>query len=301
LFNFCWAKASDFEEIQNQIEILRKEILKIQKFLEEFREKEIYLSSKELEQGDTLIIKVKTKLAMPIGNFKSSKILFFKIEDGWMAILGIDAKEKPGKQDLILEFQDGTKFKEKIEIKKRKYKSSPLYLTKELIQKGYTQSKIVENLKSKDNPEILKVLKFSEPFPYFKEKFIYPLSEIEITEEFGEIKKYGKISYQHLGVDLKAKEENPVFAINDGICRFSKELPNYGKTIIIDHGLGIFSLYLHLKEFKVSEGQKVKRGETIALSGNTGYSTSPHLHFSVKINGINVDPLRFIEIINSTI
>jgi murein DD-endopeptidase MepM/ murein hydrolase activator NlpD len=50
-----------------------------------------------------------------------------------------------------------------------------------------------------------------------------------------------------------------------------------------------------LNEFKVSEGQKVKRGEIIALSGNTGYSISPHLHFSVKINGISVDPLRFID------
>jgi murein DD-endopeptidase MepM/ murein hydrolase activator NlpD len=287
--------ATNLQTIQNQIEILREEILKIQKLLEEFRKKEIYLSSKELEQGDTLVIKVKTKLGMPIGKFKNSKIPFFKIEDGWMAILGIDAKEKPGKYDLILEFQDKTEFKEKIEIKKRKYKTSPFYLTKELIKKGYTRSKIVENLKYKDNPEVSKVLKFSESFPYFKEKFIYPLSEIKITEEFGEIKKYGKIGYQHLGVDLRAKEGDPVFAINDGVVRFAKELPNYGKTIVIDHGVGIFSLYLHLKEFKVSEGQKVKRGEIIALSGNTGYSTSPHLHFSIKINGVSVDPLRFIN------
>jgi hypothetical protein len=164
---------------------LRGEILKIHKFLEELKEKEIYLSSKELEQGDTLIIKVKTKLGMPIGKFRGSKIPFFKIEDGWMAILGIDAKEKPGKYDLILEFRDKTKFKEKIEIKKRKYKTSSFYLTKELIQKDFTQSKIVENLKYKDNPGISKALKFSEPFPYFKEKFIYPLNEIKITEEFG--------------------------------------------------------------------------------------------------------------------
>jgi murein DD-endopeptidase MepM/ murein hydrolase activator NlpD len=299
--NFRWVGAVSPEEIKNQIEILEKEILKIQKSMEEFKEKEIYLSSKELEQGDTLIIKVRTKLGMPIGKFKGSKIPFFKIEDGWMAIWGIDAKEKPGKYDLALDFQDKTKFKEKIEIKKRKYKTSPFYLTKELIQKGYTQSKIVENLKYKDNPEISKALKFSEPFPYFKEKFIYPLNEIKITEEFGEIKKYGKIGYQHLGVDLRAKEGNPVFAINDGVVRFAKELPNYGKTIIIDHGLGIFSLYLHLSEFKVSEGQKVKKGEIIALSGNTGYSISPHLHFSIKINGMSVDPLRFIEIMNSAI
>ncbi|TSD01862.1 MAG: peptidase M23, partial [Parcubacteria group bacterium Athens0714_26] len=69
----------------------------------------------------------------------------------------------------------------------------------------------------------------------------------------------------------------------------------YGKTLIIDHGLGIFSLYLHLDEFKVLNGKGVKRGELVGLSGNTGYSISPHLHFSIKANGASVDPLKFIE------
>jgi len=288
--------AQTIEEILSQIQTIRTEIIQIQNSLEELKKKEISLSSEKLEPGDVLIIKVKTQLQKePIGKLGRAKIIFLKTDDGWLGISGIDAKEKPGKYNLVLEFQDGSQFKEKIEIKKREFKISPFYLTKELIEKGYTQLKIVQNLKYKDNPSISKVIKIFEPFPYFKEPFIYPLKEIKVTGEFGEIKKYKNVSYQHLGVDLMADEGTPVFAINDGICQFSKELPNYGKTTLIDHGLGIYSLYLHLNEFKLLKGQEVKAGDIIGFSGNTGYSIEPHLHFSVKVNGASVDPLRFIE------
>lgn len=288
---------AQFEELLVQIEILKEKISKLQILLEELKKKEIFLSAKELEPGDTLIVKIKTNLPRkPVGNFGKSKITFFKIENGWLGILGIDAKTKPGKYDLILKFQDGTEFKDKIDIKKREFKVSHFYLTKNLIERGYTPTKIIQNLKFRDNPAIEKATKIFEPFPYFKEPFIYPLKEIKITQEFGEIKKYKNISYHHLGVDLKANTGTPVFAVNDGICRFSKELPNYGKTIVLDHGLGIYSFYLHLEEFAIFEGKKVKKGEIIGFVGNTGYSTAPHLHFSIKIGDASVDPLKFIEI-----
>lgn len=78
---------------------------------------------------------------------------------------------------------------------------------------------------------------------------------------------------------------------------FSQETKMYGKTLIIDHGFGIFSFYSHLNELKVSNGEKVNQGEAIGLSGKTGYALAPHLHFSIKLNGSSVDPLRFIETI----
>jgi murein DD-endopeptidase MepM/ murein hydrolase activator NlpD len=106
---------------------------------------------------------------------------------------------------------------------------------------------------------------------------------------------------RHLGVDLEAPLNTPVYAINDGIVKFAQNLSTYGKTIIIDHGFGIYSLYLHLNDFKVKENERVKRGEVIGLSGNTGYSLSPHLHFSIKIQGITVEPLNFIEEFNKII
>jgi murein DD-endopeptidase MepM/ murein hydrolase activator NlpD len=113
---------------------------------------------------------------------------------------------------------------------------------------------------------------------------------------FGNIRKSGDVSLQHLGVDLDANTGTPVYAINDGkVTGVLEGLINYGNTVIIDHGLGIFSLYLHLDEFKVSLGQTVKKDDVIGLSGNTGYSIAPHLHFSIKLNGASVDPVKFIN------
>lgn len=99
-----------------------------------------------------------------------------------------------------------------------------------------------------------------------------------------------------MGADLEDDLDTLVYVVNEGVVRLTEEFINKGKTIAIDQGLGIYSLYLHLDEFKVSEGKKVKRGDIIALSGNSGHSTSPHLHSSVKINAQSLDPLRFIEI-----
>jgi murein DD-endopeptidase MepM/ murein hydrolase activator NlpD len=95
---------------------------------------------------------------------------------------------------------------------------------------------------------------------------------------------------------LDAQTGTKVYAVNDGKVVLTYDFIDYGKTIVIDHGLGIFSLYLHLDKFNSQEGQKVKQGDVIAYSGNTGYSIAPHLHFSIKLNGASVDPLNFIEI-----
>jgi hypothetical protein len=255
------------------------------------------ISSLSLEQGDTLLIKINpgSKIEKINGALNFRKIIFSKIEENFIGILGISVKERPGNYDLVIDSHEGTFLKKKVKISERKFQITELLVTKELEEKGITHSKIKEEVE-KENKAIYEILQFFTPFPCFKESFVYPLEKIKVVGDFGNIRKSGKVAIQHLGVDLEATNGTPVFAINDGVVKLSKELPNYGKTIIIDHGLGIFSLYLHLNEFKVSEGQKVKRGEIIALSGNTGYSISPHLHFSVKINGISVDPLRFIEI-----
>ena len=112
---------------------------------------------------------------------------------------------------------------------------------------------------------------------------------------FGKFIGFGKYALQRLGVDLKAPEKTKIYSVNDGKVAATLELSNYGKTVIIDHGLDIFSLYLHLDEFKVSVGDMVRRGQLIGLSGDTGYTTAPHLHFSMRVDGQRVDPIAFIE------
>ncbi|WP_421889537.1 peptidoglycan DD-metalloendopeptidase family protein [Marinoscillum sp.] len=98
----------------------------------------------------------------------------------------------------------------------------------------------------------------------------------------------------HHGVDFSLPKGNPVYATGDGEVKFTKtSFSGYGKQIEIDHGFGYTTKYAHLNEFVVKTGQKVKRGELIAYSGNTGKSTAPHLHYEVKIDGKPVNPVHY--------
>lgn len=265
----------------------------------------VIISKNILIQGDTLLIKIfnaeeNTKIK---GEFNEKIFDFapFNNAQELIGVVGIDINTKPGNYYLKIYNDNKEIFNEKITVNKGNFYVTKFILNKDLEDKGYTQSNIVQNIEAKDNALIYKALATSTSNLYFKQPFIYPLDKIIKVGDFGTIRKEGNISLRHLGVDLEAPLNTPVYAINDGIVKFAQNLSTYGKTIIIDHGFGIYSLYLHLNDFKVKENERVKRGEVIGLSGNTGYSLSPHLHFSVKIQGITVEPLNFIEEFNKII
>ncbi len=104
---------------------------------------------------------------------------------------------------------------------------------------------------------------------------------------------YKKLA-SHQGVDFTIPEGTDIFASADGVVK-STSLTNstQGKTLVIDHGNGYETSYSHLNRIKVTRGRRVKRGEVIAESGNTGLSLVPHLHYEVKYNGVRVDPIHY--------
>ena len=98
----------------------------------------------------------------------------------------------------------------------------------------------------------------------------------------------------HQGVDYTIPEGSSVFATADGTVKdVSGRNSTLGQSIIIDHGNGYTTQYNHLSQSKVRKGQKVHRGDIIALSGNSGLSLSPHLHYEVRVNGMRVDPVHY--------
>jgi hypothetical protein len=97
----------------------------------------------------------------------------------------------------------------------------------------------------------------------------------------------------HNGIDLASVVHAPIEAANSGMVRFTGMLGIYGNTVIIDHGMGLSTLYAHMSGIRVKPGQNVKRGEVIGLSGSTGLAGGDHLHFGVAVNGRFVDPLEW--------
>ncbi|VAX30356.1 Putative periplasmic protein [hydrothermal vent metagenome] len=135
----------------------------------------------------------------------------------------------------------------------------------------------------------------SEPRMLWKGRFLQ-LRNSKVMAAYGDRREYlykGKpISRSvHLGYDLASVSNARVKAANSGIVRFAGDLGIYGNTVIIDHGLGLMSLYGHLSEILVKEGQSVKKGELIARTGSTGLAGGDHLHFGILVQGIEVSPL----------
>lgn len=98
----------------------------------------------------------------------------------------------------------------------------------------------------------------------------------------------------HRGVDFAAPVGTPIIAPADGKVTSIKYHRDFGKTVVLDHSHGLRTVYGHLLKAKIKVGQKVKRGEVIALMGNSGLSTGPHLHYEVHVNGRPVDPVNYI-------
>lgn len=127
--------------------------------------------------------------------------------------------------------------------------------------------------------------------------FIMPV-EGELTTDFAEIRYVNNepSSSRHSGLDLAAPKGTPVMAPNNGRVTFSMEgLLSPGNTVVIDHGMGLFTSYYHLDTINVKKGDQVKKGDIIGTVGTTGFSTGPHLHYAVSIYNTYVNPYQTLS------
>lgn len=129
----------------------------------------------------------------------------------------------------------------------------------------------------------------------FKRAFQEPMTSYK-TSSYGKKRIYNNHKHgQHLGVDYRAAVGEKVPAANRGKVVLARELFYTGWTVLIDHGLEVFTNYGHLSKALVQEGQMVERGDIIGLSGNTGRTSGPHLHWGVKIQGQYVDGVSLVD------
>lgn len=126
--------------------------------------------------------------------------------------------------------------------------------------------------------------------------FESPLAEVAYSSSFGTLRSYngGPYSGFHRGLDFRGETGTPVYAVADGQVVLSDRLELYGDTVIIRHGLGVCSAYMHLSERSVSVADEVATGAVLGEVGATGLVTGSHLHFEIRVEGVPVAPLQWL-------
>lgn len=217
----------------------------------------------------------------------------------WYALAGVSYETAPGKYALEVSGQrrgigSSLSFTHKFTVAAAHYPKIRAKLTVE----GKFTEPAPEQLKQIDEDQKTKqdYLNRVTPDREWSGKFTPP-AQAEISDVFGSQRIFNdKAQRPHFGLDYRVHTGTSVAAMNSGTVLLARPLYFEGNCIVIDHGQGLLTLYLHLSEFKVKEGEAVRRGEEIGLSGGTGRATGPHLHVAVRWQGTYLDPARLMQI-----
>lgn len=213
----------------------------------------------------------------------------------FQALLPVPLDEKSESLPLALTivWADGGKdtFSANLPVKKRRYPVQRLTVDSKFV----TPPPEVQDKIKKDRAEMRTAISGLTPHCYWKLPMLRPVPG-EVTSLYGMRRVFnGKPKNPHKGVDFSARTGAPVAAIDDGVAVLVSDHYYGGKTVVIDHGLGVMSAYLHLSAFNVKEGEQVSRGSTIGLIGATGRVTGPHLHLSLYVLGEGVDAATCLD------
>ncbi len=251
----------------------------------------------EVSQGDFFTIKLSVQPGArldPDWTYRarlegwSPQAKFFAAPGGAVALAAVDPGAKPGRHHLRAVVGE-TGLPILLEVKAKRFTESRLTMPRE------TADLRIDPRLPAERQEVLHSRSSSSPKALWEGDFMVP-AQGEITTYFGE-KRFvnGEPDGWHNGTDIANREGTPIVASNSGRVVLSRRLVMTGYTVIIDHGLNLFTSYSHLSAIKISPGQEVKKGQVIGLMGSTGYSTGSHLHWVATIGNASFNPQSLIS------
>jgi murein DD-endopeptidase MepM/ murein hydrolase activator NlpD len=217
----------------------------------------------------------------------------------WFALGGVSFETEPGKYTLELTGQSATSkaplaFSHAFLVARANYPKIKVELS---VEKKFTEP-TPEQLKQIDEDQKTKqeYLNRVTPDREWDGKFTAP-ADASISDVYGSQRIFnGKAQRPHYGLDFRVPTGTPVAAMNSGTVLVARFLYFEGNCVFLDHGQGLLTLYFHMSELKVKEGDTVKRGQILGLSGGTGRATGPHLHVAVRWQGAYLDPARLLQL-----
>lgn len=260
----------------------------------------INIITKENFPGNILLVSVENISGDDKLNLKTNAVKIttdmYSYKGKSIFVCPIDLNVQPGDYELNVVVNEGSSgeytLQSTVSIKEKAFKTQYLTVTEEM------------NESNNDNTAIYEFAQLVKPArteslneKLWEGTFLMPV-EGRLTTDFAEIRFVNneQSSSRHSGLDIAAPLGTNIQAPNNGVVTFSMEgLLSPGSTVVIDHGMGLFTSYYHLNTIDVKKGQKVKKGEIIGTVGTTGFSTGPHLHYAVSIYNSYVNPYQTLS------
>lgn len=219
-------------------------------------------------------------------------------QKAWFGLAGASLETKPGAYPIELRAEvvgpgPAPTYKQEIRVQKQRYpKVIVLKVPGRYTAPDPEQMRVIEH----DKQVKAEAFKTVTPEREWKGPFERPVTA-DISDVFGVQRVFnGAVQSTHQGLDFRVPTGTVVSAVNDGTVILAQSLYFEGNCIVIDHGQGLLTLYLHLSEMRVKEGERVTKGQPIALSGGTGRATGPHLHLAVRWQGIYLNPAGLLSL-----
>ncbi|MGQ0572325.1 MAG: M23 family metallopeptidase [Armatimonadota bacterium] len=214
-------------------------------------------------------------------------------ESTWRTVLGTDPTTPPGRQAVVIEAVTaaGTRLPARNAVTIVRVS----FLKRQLTFDPEKSRLLTPEAVTRERTRVRAALSVLHPEQLWDGAFAIPLDG-PISSPYGVLSIYqGQVRGFHSGTDIAAPEGAPVRTAADGIVRLAEMLPLSGNAVLVDHGLGVVTSYLHLSEVSVYAGQRIKTGDAIGRVGSTGLATGPHLHWGLRVNGVRVDPLPWTK------
>lgn len=256
------------------------------------------LTPSVVEAGSPELLHVQPALnTRPDADWLGRKIQFFPAHGGhdWFALAGVDVEAPAGPSVLRIVIgsgKDSIDLTRTVEIHPAHYRTGTLTVSPKFVEPGPEALQQIEaDIKLK-----AKVFGASAPDPLWSGNFRAPVTA-PATDSFGTRRTFnGKLASIHKGMDFRAATGTPVHAGNSGVVVLARPLYYEGNCVIVDHGLGLWTISMHLSRIDVKEGQHVSTGELLGLSGATGRVTGPHLHWAVRWQDAYLDPAKLLRL-----
>jgi murein DD-endopeptidase MepM/ murein hydrolase activator NlpD len=263
----------------------------------------VTLTPAVVEAGSPELIRVAAPASATLeGDWLGQKLAFFWSQDrlAWYALAGVDVEAPVGPSTLRASAQlagSGTTalnridLSRSIEIHEAHYRTGALTVSPKFVAPPEEESaRIKAEVELKE-----KLFAASAPEPLWSGDFRAPVHAAS-TDSFGTRRTFnGQLASVHKGIDFRAATGTVVRAGNSGVVVLAQPLYFEGNCVVIDHGLGLYTISMHLSRIDVHEGQRVSMGERVGLSGATGRVTGPHLHWAVRWQNAYLDPAKLLK------